>query len=283
MYEFLFDQTYISLFVIALLLFLVMFLWRKVTIIEGNYFLLEKRVNIIKKEGREDLLAKNMERSEAVMNEIFRDSVIEKSCNNLNYECKIPNNIEVQDVQATRTAQDAHNEYNITEDTVCNFRNDTKQYTEDIADIAGIVDIADIAGIVDIVDISINYFNKNEGTQGKPSNKIELIEEHDNVAQIDVPLVTDVTGVIEVTDIEPEVVIVKPIELKISGDICDITDTGSVCSDITFNSEDKSISKRYKNVNIEKLRDECKEKSLNTEGNRAALISRLVDNIKKQK
>ena len=88
---------------------------------------------------------------------------------------------------------------------------------------------------------------------------------------------------LNLSDVEPEEAIVTPIQLVNSGDICDITDTGSVCSDITFNSEDKSISKRYKNMNIEKLREECKEKSLNTEGNKAALISRLVDNIKKQK
>ena len=51
MYSFLFNQTYLSIFAIAILVFLLMFLWRKLTILEGNYYLLEKRVNIIKKEG----------------------------------------------------------------------------------------------------------------------------------------------------------------------------------------------------------------------------------------
>lgn len=75
MYSFLFDTSYISLFVIALLIFLVMFLWRKVTIIEGNFFILEKRVNLMKKESRESSLAKNIERSNIVMNEIFNDAI----------------------------------------------------------------------------------------------------------------------------------------------------------------------------------------------------------------
>ena len=50
MYSFLFNQTYLAIFAISILVFLLMFLWRKLTILEGNYYLLEKRVNIIKKE-----------------------------------------------------------------------------------------------------------------------------------------------------------------------------------------------------------------------------------------
>ena len=52
-------------------MFLIMFLWRKLTILEGNYFLLEKRVNIIKKEDRTEQLSKNLENSDAVMKGSF--------------------------------------------------------------------------------------------------------------------------------------------------------------------------------------------------------------------
>jgi hypothetical protein len=52
-----------------------MFLWRKLTILEGNFFILEKRVNLIKKESKENNIVKNIERSNAVMNEIFNDGV----------------------------------------------------------------------------------------------------------------------------------------------------------------------------------------------------------------
>jgi hypothetical protein len=268
MYDFLFDQTYINLFVLALLLFLVMFLWRKVTIIEGNYFLLEKRVNIIKKEGRENLLTKNIERSEVVMNEIFRDSVTSKSCNNLNSECKIPNSIATQ------------NEYN---------HDDMKRYVQDISEDcetretreagecgkAGESCQSGYSGSdAGVLDISINYFNVRDNN---PKNKIELIDDDPSVVIETIQYIDPIENALH------EEAIVTPIELTNSVDICDITDTGSVCSDITFNNEDKAISKKYKNMNIEKLRDECKEKSLNTEGNKAALISRLVDSSKKQK
>jgi hypothetical protein len=57
-----------------------------------------------------------------------------------------------------------------------------------------------------------------------------------------------------------------------------------ITSDITFNNEDdKILSKKYKAMNLEKLREECKIYSLNSEGTKPILISRIIDNIKKQK
>lgn len=79
MYSFLFEPTYMTLIVLALLIFLVMFLWRKLTILEGNFYILEKRVNLMKKESRESKLAKSIERSNIVMNEIFGDAVVQGS------------------------------------------------------------------------------------------------------------------------------------------------------------------------------------------------------------
>ena len=75
MYGFLFDQTYINLIILGFFLFLIMFLWRKITIIEGNYFILEKRVDMFKKTEREHLISKNIEKADIVMNEIFKDSI----------------------------------------------------------------------------------------------------------------------------------------------------------------------------------------------------------------
>jgi hypothetical protein len=93
MYGFLFDQTYINLIIMGFFLFLIMFLWRKITIIEGNYFILEKRVDMIKKTDRDSLISKNMEKADIVMNEIFKDSTGGGSggsskknyCNNVSY------------------------------------------------------------------------------------------------------------------------------------------------------------------------------------------------------
>jgi hypothetical protein len=97
MYSFLFNQTYISIFVIALLVFLIMFLWRKLTILEGNYFLLEKRVNIIKKEDRTEQLSKNLEKSDAVMKEVFKNNIKRGSCNIYDTMCNIPKDIDVEE------------------------------------------------------------------------------------------------------------------------------------------------------------------------------------------
>jgi hypothetical protein len=73
MYSFLFDQTYLNLLILVIIVTLVMFLWRKLIILEGNFFVLEKRVNLIKKDAREDSISRNIEKSDTIMNEIFRD------------------------------------------------------------------------------------------------------------------------------------------------------------------------------------------------------------------
>ena len=59
-------------------------------------------------------------------------------------------------------------------------------------------------------------------------------------------------------------------------------DTVSISSDITFGSDqDKSITKKYKKMSVEKLREECVEKSLNSEGSKSALIARILEYNKK--
>jgi hypothetical protein len=57
-----------------------MFLWRKLIILEGNFFVLEKRVNLIKKDAREDSISRNIEKSDVIMNEIFKDYAPSNAC-----------------------------------------------------------------------------------------------------------------------------------------------------------------------------------------------------------
>jgi hypothetical protein len=57
-----------------------MFLWRKLIILEGNFFVLEKRVNLIKKDAREDSISRNIEKSDTIMNEIFKDFSSSNAC-----------------------------------------------------------------------------------------------------------------------------------------------------------------------------------------------------------
>ena len=81
------DQTYVNLFILISIVVLVMFLWRKLIILEGNFFILEKRVNLIKKDAREDSISRNIEKSDVIMNEIFKDFSPSNACKN--FECPL--------------------------------------------------------------------------------------------------------------------------------------------------------------------------------------------------
>ena len=228
MYSFLFNQTYISVFVIALLVFLLMFLWRKLTILEGNYFLLEKRVNIIKKEDRSEQLSKNLEKSDAIMKEVFKNNIKRGNCDNNDTVCNIPKNTDEEDY----IMDDIENNIDIT-----------------------IIDVCEEEPVK--IGEGIDGEEDNESGEGGESGEEELVSH-----------IEDITKTNEVSNIES----------------ADNNDNVSITSDITFNNEDdKILSKKYKAMNLEKLREECKIYSLNSEGTKSILISRIIDNIKKQK
>ena len=228
MYSFLFNQTYISVFVIALLVFLLMFLWRKLTILEGNYFLLEKRVNIIKKEDRSEQLSKNLEKSDAIMKEVFKNNIKRGNCNNNDTVCNIPKNTDEEDY----IMDDIENNIDIT-----------------------IIDVCEEEPVK--IGEGIDGEEDNESGEGGEGEEEELVSH-----------IEDITKTNEASNIE----------------LADNNDNVSITSDITFNNEDdKILSKKYKAMNLEKLREECKIYSLNSEGTKSTLISRIIDNIKKQK
>jgi len=232
MYSFLFNQTYISVFVIALLVFLLMFLWRKLTILEGNYFLLEKRVNIIKKEDRSEQLSKNLEKSDAIMKEVFKNNIKRSNCDNNDTVCNIPKNTDEEDY----IMDDIENNIDIT-----------------------IIDVSDDEPIKVGKGEECDDDNKNSerGENGEREEEEELVSHIENITKTN-----------ESSNIE----------------LVDNNDNVSITSDITFNNEDdKILSKKYKAMNLEKLREECKIYSLNSEGTKSTLISRIIDNIKKQK
>ena len=235
MYSFLFNQTYISIFVIALLMFLIMFLWRKLTILEGNYFLLEKRVNIMKKEDRTEQLSKNLEKSDAVMKEVFKNNIKRSSCNIDDTVCNIPKDINAEEY----IMEDIENNIDIT--------------------IVNIEDANSSKGSVNVVEEIVEDEQKEE----------DINDEQELVSHIE-----DITGTAGTAGKADEAII----------EFNDTNDNASTTSEITFNSEDdKSLSKKFKAMNMEKLREECKNNSLSTEGTKSTLIARIIDNIKKQK
>lgn len=235
MYSFLFNQTYITIFVLALLLFFIMYLWRKITILEGNYYLLEKRVNIIKKDSRSELLSKNLEQSDVIMKEVFENG-LKSGCDDMENLCNIsPEMFQEYDI-------DIDNEKNIDSD---------------------IINIEEL-NVVPEVDIEVLERKDSEAVQVKneSSDELELITHIENITSSNNE--TAETGEYQ--------------------DTTDTTDATSIASEITFNNdEDKVLSKKYKAMNLEKLREECKNNSLSYEGTKSILVARIIDNIKKQK
>lgn len=251
MYSFLFNQTYISIFVIALLVFLLMFLWRKLTILEGNYFLLEKRVNIIKKEDRSEQLSKNLEKSDAIMKEVFKNNIKRSNCFYNDTVCNIPKNIDEEDY----IMDDIENNIDITiidvsEDDPIKVGEGDECYDDNESGERG--------------ERGERGEHGESGESGESGERGEREEDEEEL----VSHIEDITKTNEASNIE----------------LADNNDNVSITSDITFNNEDdKILSKKYKAMNLEKLREECKIYSLNSEGTKSTLISRIIDNIKKQK
>lgn len=286
MYGFLFDQTYINLILLGFFLFIIMFLWRKITIIEGNYFILEKRVDMFKKSERDSLISKNIEKADIVMNEIFKDSTTKKAfCNNVNY-----------------TAGDTNHQKCTLDETII---------LEDAIDMAKYINIMnapdipeDIKNKMEIIETHDNPSYDNE----KEKDTISLEKSNYNVINnyldenADENPKVNVTSVANETNYGTSVNIVSVAsEVNDFGNAKDMNDenndimnvivsggdnidndTVSISSDITFGSDqDKSITKKYKKMSVEKLREECVEKSLNSEGSKAALIARILEYNKK--
>jgi archaellin len=268
-----------------------MFLWRKITIIEGNYFILEKRVDMIKKTERDTLISKNMEKADVVMNEIFKDSTDKKDfCNNVGYcPADAPPKSQKTSSKYTREINAGAGSSGIDLDTT-----DMSSYMMDAsAASAASAAVPHVGGNVDIREDPYGLFES--------KNKIEIIEykEDDVVINKNVKYGVDAEVVADV----PSVPVVATMDIIPDSDIADIADivrdnleiietidnidnmdndTISVSSDITFGTDqDKSITKKYKKMNIEKLREECIEKSLSSEGTKAMLIARILEYNKK--
>ena len=304
MYGFLFDQTYINLIIMGFFLFLIMFLWRKITIIEGNYFILEKRVDMIKKTDRDSLISKNMEKADVVMNEIFKDSTSDKKnyCNNVSY---CPPEAILKSQKNTPKDKDAQ-VFKDSEDI------DMSSYMIDaVAAVAAVaskpeivISQVDVADVADDASVVVESNNKIEIIECKEGDDVVInknVEYGDGDNAPDVPSVVkvDMTTAVRDSDRDSENDIRDILYASSalggaggagggSGSGADTADNNidndamSVSSDITFGTDqDKSITKKYKKMGIEKLREECVEKSLNSEGTKAILIGRILEYNKK--
>jgi len=255
MYGVLFDQTYITMAVFGLLIFLIMFLWRKLTIIEGGLFILEKRVDVIKKTDRLETINKNMESADAVMNEIFRDSTNNNFCNNISSDNKLQkNNKDILDIreQHFNESNNVMNFVNILNNKSIEIKKDEEEKDQ----------ISTYLG-----EIMLENYDNFEITEVKNTDNVINLSHKD--IQNNIEDIGDIVVSSNYTD---------------TIDNNDNNDNISISSDITFGNDiDNNLKKKYKNMNVDKLREECKEKSLNTEGTKAALISRILEYNKKLK
>jgi hypothetical protein len=252
------DQSYINLFILVIIVAIVMFLWRKLIILEGNFFVLEKRVNIIKKDAREDSIAKNIDKADIIMNEIFKDYAPLTPSN----ACKqsVCGGSGVSGAGEAGEADDAEYDgnicypqeggaYNIPIGESVGSANDTDQDIITFAN-GGNTDIdmdaADAADAAEALAASATTINSSEEYEKK--FRIELIDTGDAATYV-----ADANA----------------------GD-----DTMSVCSEITFTTDDKknekALAKKYTKMSLDKLKDVCGSLNISGEGTRNELINRII-------
>lgn len=265
MYSFIFDQTYINLMILIMIVFLVMFLWRKIIILEGNFFILEKRVNLIKKELREDSISKNIEKSDTIMNEIFKDYCPANACKQF-----------VSSPSTGGTGNDESSKYandiSITEDVVhcisqqipVNINGDNIDESEDIDEIT----FTNQDTI--IINADKHGFKDNDKYEADKADESEEIDIDKMVNSI-------------ISSSEDYEAKITP-EQKVYNDDNNDIDNMSVTSDITFTCDDKktdkTLIKKYSKMSLEKLKEFCSLNNINIEGTKNQLITRIIENKK---
>lgn len=238
MYSFLFDQTYINLLILVIIVSLVMFLWRKLIILEGNFFVLEKRVNLIKKDAREDSISRNIEKSDVIMNEIFKDYSPSNACKQSMCQggsCPI---LGVESL--AQYVLPTHPDIDI-----ITFANGGNIVVADAADAADADDVADAADAADV-----------RATTADAGDTLDIDRMVDTIIS---------------SSEEYE----KKVREDTEGDTGDI-DTISVSSEITF-GDDKALMKKYSKLSLDKLRELCNSSTLNNEGTKNELIKRIIE------
>lgn len=272
MYGFLLDQSYINLFILVIIVSIVMFLWRKLIILEGNFFVLEKRVNLIKRDTREDCIAKNIGKADIIMNEIFKDFAPSNAC----------------------------------KQSVCGTADDDVCYPQNGG-----------AGDISIDENMVQFISKKsarplekvrsglgdcgeEDGDGGDSGDGEAIITFANGGNIDID-VLGADGDADAADIDKMVALATlatlettigsseeyenraHIELIDAVDAADAADADnmSVCSEITFTTDDKkgekTLMKKYSKMSLDKLKEVCGSFNINSEGTRNQLIARIIE------
>ncbi len=248
MYSFLFDQTYINLLILVIIVSLVMFLWRKLIILEGNFFVLEKRVNLIKKDAREDSISRNIEKSDVIMNEIFKDYAPSNACKQSMYQggsCPMP-----------------------TAESLAQFV--LPQHPD--------IDVITFANGGNIVLHPDDVYDSRAATRAtvEPADAAETEDTEDTAEPSGDTIDIDINKMVDTIISSSE-----EYEKKVREDAEGDNDTISVSSEITFGddkkTDDKALAKKYSKFSLDKLRELCNQSTLNNEGTKNELIKRIIE------
>lgn len=282
MYSFIFDQTYINLFILVIIVSIVMFLWRKLIILEGNFFVLEKRVNLIKKDAREDSIAKNIEKSDIIMNEIFKDFTPSNACKQSACFSSTGGNAsgtcDVNSCDPLSNSQ-KNNPYNITNDeNMVQFI--SANSPKPLKILSGDIDIITFANSGN-VSIDMDAVVTDAVMDAAKDVAKDATDDDTDVIEID----RMVDTIISSSEEYESKVHASQVEQSESG-IVDYSehndnDNMSVSSEITFTSDDKksekTLMKKYSKMPLDKLKEVCNSININSDGTRNQLISRIID------
>jgi hypothetical protein len=251
MYSFIFDQTYINLLILIVIVFLVMFLWRKVIILEGNFFVLEKRVNLIKKDVREDSIAKNIEKSDIIMNEIFKDYCPINACKqSIYFPSKGGDNSDSENSNDTGDKCQIFSKSNT----------DNISINEDMAQYISTIPPDDL-----------KY-------ETPKNNDIDVIT-FTNVSDVRNDIETEINKMIDIKIIAENNVHNESDDLEHNE-----PDNISVTSEITFTSDDKkydkTLVKKYSKMPLDKLKEICNLNNISSDGTKKQLMTRIIENTK---
>jgi len=269
MYSFIFDQTYINLFILVIIVSIVMFLWRKLIILEGNFFVLEKRVNLIKKDAREDSISRNIEKSDIIMNEIFKDFCPMNACKQSACFSSTGG-----DASGTCDANSCDPLSNSQKNKPCNISLDenmvqfvsskpSKQLDGDDGD--------DIISFDNGGNLSINVLADNEDADTDAIDIDKMVdtiisssEKYENKVHSEPNYIGGIAGVTDADASEQN-----------------DNDNMSISSEITFTSDDKkndkTLMKKYSKMSLDKLKEVCTTLNINSDGTRNQLITRIME------
>ena len=269
MYGFLLDQSYINLFILVIIVSIVMFLWRKLIILEGNFFVLEKRVNLIKKDAREDSIAKNIDKADIIMNEIFKDFSPSNACKQ-----SMCSSSGSEAVCETSEAGDADDD-----EDIC-YPQKGGAYNIPIGESRSGVD-PDIITFVNGGNVEIDMGDVGDVGEVNEVNEVNEVDEVNKVNEVDA-LAALATTISSSEEYENKMRIADVVVMDAADAYADAadTDTMSVCSEITFTSDEKksdnALKKKYVKMSLDKLKDVCISFNISGEGTRNELINRII-------